>query len=74
MRKLAATLAKEYDWESEQDYFNYIVESLINGQRQQCKDLFNKMKRSDQDNFLINYLDESVGIEKSCKNILISEI
>ena len=38
--KHAEDLAKEYEWGYPSQYFEYIVESLINGQRQQVRDLF----------------------------------
>ena len=74
MKKYAETLAKEYDFETKEDYFNYIVESLINGQRQQVKNLFNAMKKDDQKEFLIDYLENDNGYQTSTKNICISEL
>ena len=69
MKKYAEDLAKEYDFKTKEEYYNYIVESLVNGQRQQVKDLFNAMHKDDQQNFLINYLDVLKGYDKSCLNI-----
>ena len=74
MKKHAATLAREYDFESAGDYYNYIVESLRNGNRQQVRDLFNAMKTDDKHDFLINHLDPSEGIQKSVLNICITEM
>tara|TARA_R110000850_G_scaffold3473_2_gene16773 strand:- start:3031 stop:3258 length:228 start_codon:yes stop_codon:yes gene_type:complete len=75
MRKKASTLAKEYEFNTKEEYFNYIVETLINGQRQQVRDLFNAMRREDQNEFLIDYLDiENQGYHKSVLNICITEI
>ena len=74
MKKYAETLAREYDFETKEHYFEYIVESLINGQRQQVRNLFNKMNAYDQKEFLVDYLNDGIGIEKSVKNICIGEL
>jgi len=75
MKQQAETLAKEYELgNTKEDFFSYILESLINGQRQQMKDLFNMMKGEDKKMFLVDYLEDDNGIQKSCKNILISEL
>lgn len=74
MKKYAQTLAKEYGFETEQEYYNYIVSSLVNGQRQQVKDLFNEMHKDSQQDFLINYLDTEIGYHKSTLNICIIEL
>lgn len=74
MRKFAETLAKEYDFENETEYFDYIVESLVNGQRQQVRDLFNAMKLHDQKRFLNDYLEEDGSYQTSCRKICIDEM
>lgn len=74
MKQYAADLAKEYDFSEEIEYFDYIVSSLVNGNRSQVKSLFNQMHGDDQERFLINHLDLSVGIQKSVLNICISEL
>ena len=73
-QKYAIDLAKDYDFKTEDEYFNYIVDSLINGQRQQVKDLFNAMHNDSKRHFLVNYLEVSTGIQKSCLNICIGEL
>ncbi len=50
-------LAKGLDFDSEIQYFDYIVGSLINGQRQQVKKLFAAMLIEDQKEFLFEYID-----------------
>ena len=50
-------LANEYDFNSVEDYFYYIVESEINGQRQQVKKLINKMQTEDKKTFIF-WVDE----------------
>jgi len=74
MKKYAEDLAKEYDWEVASEYYDYIIESLVNGQRQQVKKLFNRMKPEDQNEFLTTYLDVSTGHGKSVLNICIGEL
>lgn len=73
MKKFAETLAREYDFETKEQYFDYIIESLVNGHRQQVRDLFNQMRKYDQREFLIDYLSDH-GYEKSVKNICIDEL
>lgn len=36
---------KDYDFKTIEDYFNYIVDSIINGQRQQAKDLIKELSK-----------------------------
>ena len=72
--RYAEDLAKDYDFNSKYEYFDYIIESLINGQRPQVKELFNQMKGEDKQEFLIDYLDSDQGYHISTKNICISEL
>jgi hypothetical protein len=58
------TLLKDYELETDQDYFNMIINSVINGQRTQAKELFNLMPRKVKKAFIIslytvNYSDLS---------------
>ena len=55
MKKKLLTLAKGLDFESETDYFNYCIDSYINGNFTQCKRLFKDMGRGDQKD-LIEYI------------------
>ena len=73
-RKYAETLSKEYDFETKEDYYNYIVESLINGNRSQVRNLFNQMKGCDQQEFLNNYLEEDGGYQTSTRKICVGEL
>lgn len=74
MKKFAQTLAREYDRETKEDYFEIIIESLINGHRQQVRNQFNAMKKDDQQDFLINYLENDGSYHQSVKNICIGEL
>ena len=74
MKKYAQDLAREYDFNHAHDYFEYIIESLINGNRQQVRDLFNAMHKDDQQTFLVNYLDRDQGYHLSVLNICIIEL
>jgi len=56
--KHAEDLAKEYELGKEDyKFFEYIIDSLINGQRQQVRNLFNLMSIDSKHSFLIDYLD-----------------
>lgn len=76
MKKYAETLAKSYELEDRtaNGFFNYIVESLINGNRNQVKELFNEMKPESQREFLVDFLNPSEGYHKSTLNICIAEL
>jgi len=37
---------KDYEFNSIEDYFNYIIDSQINGNSQQVKDLFKKLDKN----------------------------
>lgn len=53
IRKTAETLAKEYELEGTDavDFYNYIVESYVNGQRKQAVRLYTEMKSEDRRRF-----------------------
>ena len=75
MAKRADSLAKDYELGTDVvDYYNYIVESLINGQRQEVRELFNQMHKDDKQNFLVNFLEDDNGYHTSTKNICIGEL
>ena len=70
----AEDLAKEYDFNTKEEYFDYIVTSLINGQRKQVKDLFNQMHPSDKEEFLNDFLTEDNSYHSSTRKICISSL
>ena len=72
--KFAQTLAREYGFNNETEYFNYIIDSLANGQAKQAKELFLKMDDSDKEWFLINHLDLSIGMHNSTLNTCIKAL
>jgi len=74
MKKYAEDLCKEYDFNNKHEFYDYIIESLVNGHRQQVRNLFNELKPGSQEEFLINYLDISEGYQKSVLNICIGEL
>ena len=47
------SLLKVYGYESIEDYFNYIVDSDINGQSAQVKNLFKKLDPEQKREFII---------------------
>jgi hypothetical protein len=75
MTQRAHTLAKYYEvGKTEEDFYNYIVDSLVNGQPQQVKELFNEMHKDAKQDFLINFLKPSIGYHKTTLNICIVEL
>ncbi len=61
MKKKLRTLAKELEFGFEWEYYDYIISSYDNGQREQCINLFNAMRKADQKDFMLNYLvDKSI--------------
>jgi hypothetical protein len=56
------TLAKELDFNTQDQYFEYLIESHINGNFSQCKRLFLEMKRVNRKEF-ITYLSDSEGLK-----------
>lgn len=53
-------LIKSYDFETIEDYFNYILESEINGQRSQVISLIKLLSNIQKANFL-NWIDLTNG-------------
>ena len=70
----AEDLAKAYDLETAQELYDYITDSLINGNRNQVKNIFNELSDASKKEFLIDYLDETNLTHKSVKNICIGEL
>jgi hypothetical protein len=54
------TLAKRLDFTTETEYFDYCVQSYINGNNSQCKELFKAMTKDDRHN-LISYIRDNYG-------------
>ena len=48
----AEELAKYYDYEEDYEYFEYILESFINGQNKQVMDLFDALNKEGKMEFL----------------------
>jgi len=56
--KRARCLAEDYELgDTQEDFFNYIVKSQINGQKKQVRSLFNEMATEDKRYFLTDWLD-----------------
>ena len=54
----ADKLALEYDFEHDYEYYDYIIDSYINGQNKQVLDLFSKLDVNGKKEF-IKYLNDS---------------
>jgi hypothetical protein len=48
-------LIKSLDFETIEDYFNYIVDSKINGNRQQAQELYNNLSTRQKEAFAMWY-------------------
>jgi hypothetical protein len=64
-----------YGWTSIEDYFEYIIESKINGQHKQVLGLIQAMSKSQKKHCLI-WFDEQVRSHdvEYCKDVLIKEL
>ena len=67
------TLAKKLDFTSEWEYYNYCLDSYINGNFSQCKDLFKAMNTKDRKG-LIEHLKngDKNSIDMECREYYIS--
>lgn len=59
-KKTLIRLALDLDFQAEEQYYQYCADSYINGQHDQCKELFNAMKHQDKHG-LIKWLRENIG-------------
>ena len=57
--------------ENPADYYNYIVESFVNGQKTQCVDLYKRMVKKDRITFLTNFLDERDYYHNETRDLII---
>lgn len=57
-KKKLITLAKELDFTTEKEYFDYMIDTHINGQFTQCRNLFNEMSRPNQKQFIL-YIEQN---------------
>ena len=74
MRK-AKNLAKKYELGTcEYDFYNYITESYINGNKKQCLDLFKQMNKEDRRYFLSNYFINVSSEYLEVKEYIITQI
>ena len=48
---MRAKLYKDLDFKSEEEYYNYVIESSINGQNQQCGDLISQLTKQEKKDF-----------------------
>lgn len=67
MKKKLITLAKELEFTTENEYFDYLINSHTNGNFDQCRELFKEMKRTDQKEFVL-YINSNWANLQSCYN------
>jgi len=63
--KTVLDLAKDLDFETEREYFDYIIESYINGQKKQVKELHHEIRDDELTSFyayLLRSANEDVAI------------
>ena len=66
-------LLKDYDLSSDMQYFEMIVESVINGQRTQARELFNEMPRADRRAFVVSITGNwQTGLSQQDKEMFIN--
>jgi len=58
-KKKLLTLAKELDFTAEWQYYQYIIDSWYNGQKQQVLQLYKQMKKEDKKEFIVMINDNS---------------
>ncbi len=64
-------LLKQFNFNSDMQYFEYIVESFINGQREQAKELFKAMPKKIKITFLKSASQNwNSGLNKHDLNVL----
>ena len=51
---------KDYDFQNIDQYFDYVFESIINGQRQQARDLILKFSQRQKNQFHSYLIDENI--------------
>ena len=76
MAKLLKTLTKVLDLDTYETnaYFDYIILTLMNGQRQQVRSLFNDMRKEDKKDFLTFLTDHEYLNTKELLSICIDEL
>lgn len=66
--KTMKRLLKDYELNSDMQYFEMIINSVINGQRNQAKELFNLMPRKVRKAFIVSiYTNWNSGLTYSDK-------
>ena len=60
MKKKLINIAKSYDFNSESEFYDYLIDSHLNGNFTQCRRLFAEMKREDQKYFVTRYLEGEI--------------
>lgn len=55
---------KDYDFQNMDQYFDYVLESIVNGQRQQARDLISCFSQRQRNQFAV-YLDNDCPFHHS---------
>ena len=73
MAKLLKTLCRELELDQEHQYYEYIIESKINGNNSQVRELFNDMKKDNKKFFLNDHLGDS-NVDNEIRKMCIEEL
>lgn len=60
---------KGLEFETLEDYFDYIIESKTNGQRTQARELFNELSNTQKKEFF-NYVDTAYYYDQHDNNVV----
>jgi len=69
-KKKLINLAKEHDFETEEQYLDYILESEINGQQQQVRELYKAMSYDDRNYFFETYYKNCAFPKEEMENVI----
>ena len=67
-------LLEEYEFETADEYYEYIIDSKLNGQNQQVREFFGYLSEDNQSWFLNDYLDNDNTTHQKVKRICINSL
>lgn len=70
----AEDLSKEYEFGTAEELYNYIVDSLINGQRLQVRNIFEQLNSYSKKEFLNDFLQDDNSYHTSTRKICVAAL
>lgn len=67
-------LLEEYEFETPEEYYQYIIESKVNGQSRQVAEFFGYLAEDKQSWFLNEYLSDDIEVHRQVKRICINSL